>query len=595
MRFVPGVLKVQALADDDPRQVGEYRLLRRLGEGGMGRVYLGRSPTGRMIAVKMVQAEMANAPGFRQRFAREVRASLAVSGPGTVPVIASDPDAPVPWLATAYVPGPSLDEAVHGHGPLPVPALWRLLSGLAGALGSVHACGLVHRDLKPANVLLSPAGPLLIDFGIARAAEDTALTRTGSTVGSPGYMSPEQAQGREVHGASDVFSLGVVLAFAATGRNPFGSGAAVNLGYRIVHEEPDLSDVPDDLMTVVRKCLAKEPGYRPSLEELGVCAGEHGADTAYWLPTSIASELARRSEQLLRLAATDRDTGPGHDRGRVPPRAVAAPSFEAVPPATAASSNADLPTAMVPPAPITPPATPDPPTAVAPPAAFGSRHGFTVPTRSGPPPPLQPPPSRPPAGEARVSTRMASADGPAELVRIAPWVRRSALGHPLLSLLGLLPMLALLVAGADLKAHAREHPATQQDNAWWQKLTHWAMDEDGWRVPLTVLLVVVLVGLQYFRARLERYPVPGTRTWTAVLGGFWLLWSVMVPLTWFWVMGVGDGAEEELVSEWFLTTVNGTWWVLLANMPAAPFMAVTAVIRLLRGLFGDVARPTSHQ
>lgn len=573
---------MQGLADDDPRQVGEYRLLRRLGEGGMGRVYLGQSPTGRILAVKMVQAEMANAPGFRQRFAREVRASLAVSGPGTVPVIASDPDAPVPWLATAYVPGPSLGEAVHGHGPLPVPALWRLLSGLAEALGSVHACGLVHRDLKPANVLLSPAGPLLIDFGIARAAEDTALTRTGSTVGSPGYMSPEQTQGRDVHGASDVFSLGVVLAFAATGRNPYGTGAAVNLGYRIVHEEPDLSDVPDDLMAVVRKCLAKEPGYRPSPEELRVCAGEHRADSARWPPVSIASDIALRGEQLLNLTAIDRDTGPGHDRGPVPPRAVTAPPLEGRPPPVAAS-KADPSTITVPPAPVTPA------------AAFGSRQGFTTPPRSVPPPPLQPLSSGPPAGEARVSRRMASADGPGERVRIAPWVRRSVLGHPLLSLLGLLPMLVLLVAGADLKAHAREHPARQQDSAWWQSLTHWAMDEDGWRVPLTVLLVVVLVGLQYFRARLERYPVPGTRTWTAVVGGFWLLWSVMVPLTWFWVMGVGDGAEEELAGEWFLHTVSGTWWVLLATMPAAPFMAVAAVIRLLRGLFGDVARPTAYQ
>jgi len=170
-------------------------------------------------------------------------------------------------------------------------------------------------------------------------------------------------------------------------------------------------------------------------------------------------------------------------------------------------------------------------------------------------------------------------------------VRRPVLGHPLLSLLGLTPMFALLVTGSDLKADAREHPATAEGRSpVVLDLINWAMDDDGWRVPLTVFLIVVLVGLQYFRARLERYPVVGTRIWTAAIGGFWLLWSVMVPLTILWIMGVGESAEEDLTSEWFRNVISGTWWVLVANMLAVPFMAVAAVIRLLRGLFGDVAR-----
>ncbi|MFE4826766.1 serine/threonine-protein kinase [Streptomyces sp. NPDC056672] len=561
------------MADDDPRRVGEYRLLRRLGAGGMGRVYLGRSPGGRMVAVKMVHAEKADAPGFRERFAREVRASQAVSGPGAVPVLAADPDAPVPWLAAAYVPGPTLADAVYEHGPLPVTALWRLLSGLAEALSTVHACGLVHRDLKPSNVLLSLDGPLLIDFGIARAADEPALTRTGLLVGSVGYMSPEQVQMREVHGASDVFSLGVVLAFAAMGRDPFGTGPWPLFLYRVVHEEPDLSNVPEDLMAVVRDCLAKEPEHRPSPEELRARAEEHGTDAAHWLPAPIASAMALLAEQLRNLEAPDGDTGPGHSRGKASPRAAASPPVGYVPTARV------VPTAQV-----------VPPSGFVPPGGVGDRSGFAGPTYSSPPPPTRPPssmPSLPSVGLAEVPTR---SPGPPGQVWVAPLVRRSLLGHPLLSLLGLTPMFVLLVTGSEFKAHAREHPEAGEETFPVPGLITWAMDDDGWRVPLTVLLIVVLVGLQYFRARLERYPVVGTRIWTAAIGGFWLLWSVMVPLTLLWVMGVAESTEENLTSEWFRNVVAGTWWVLAANMLAVPFMAVAAVIRLLRGLFGDVAR-----
>ncbi|MDT0344832.1 serine/threonine-protein kinase [Streptomyces litchfieldiae] len=204
--------------DSDPRRVGGYRLLYRLGAGGMGQVYLARSDGGRFLALKVVHPGLASAPGFRERFAREIRASRAVSGDGTVPVVAADADAATPWLASAYVPGPSLAEAVHEYGPLPEPALWRLLSGLTRALDLVHTSGLVHRDLKPSNVLMSQDGPRLIDFGIARAMDDTGLTGTGLVVGSPGYMSPEQAEGAEATPAGDIFALGALIAYAATGR-----------------------------------------------------------------------------------------------------------------------------------------------------------------------------------------------------------------------------------------------------------------------------------------------------------------------------------------------------------------------------------------
>ncbi|MGW5001589.1 protein kinase domain-containing protein [Streptomyces hydrogenans] len=310
------------LTGDDPRQVGPYRLLARLGEGGMGRVYLGRSPGGRTVAVKLVHAGLVGIPGFRERFAREVRASRAVSGTGTVPVVAADPDAVVPWLASAYVPGPSLAEAVYQHGPLPEASLWRLLSGLAEALEAVHAGGIVHRDLKPSNVLLSLDRPLLIDFGIARAADGADLTGTGLIVGSPGYMSPEQAEGRETGAAGDVFSLGAVLVHAATGRGAFGNGTGPELLYRIVHHDPDLSGLPDAFATVVRECLDKAPERRPSPAALRARteAARTGGETD-WLPAPVASAIARKAEHLLNLDGEE-DAAPDDTQAPAPPPAV---------------------------------------------------------------------------------------------------------------------------------------------------------------------------------------------------------------------------------------------------------------------------------
>ena len=209
---------VEGLQPGDPQTIGPYRLVGRLGSGGMGRVYLGVSAGGRPVAVKVVRAELAEDPDFRTRFGREIAAARRVSGVFTAMVVDSDVDGPAAWLATSYVPGPSLSEAVDEHGPLPAGSLLTLAAGLAESLSAIHAAGVVHRDLKPSNVLLAEDGPRVIDFGISRAVESTALTQAGLVTGSPGYMSPEQARGYEIGPPRDIFSLGTVLAFAATGR-----------------------------------------------------------------------------------------------------------------------------------------------------------------------------------------------------------------------------------------------------------------------------------------------------------------------------------------------------------------------------------------
>jgi eukaryotic-like serine/threonine-protein kinase len=283
---------VGELQAGDPRSVGPYELVGRLGGGGMGRVFLGRSAGGRLVAVKVIRPELAGEPGFRTRFAREVAAARNVSGLYTALVVDADTDGREPWLATAYVAGPSLAEAVEAGGPLPTAWMLTLAAGLAEGLQAIHAAGVVHRDLKPANVLLAHDGPRVIDFGIARAAEASVLTQSGMVVGSPGFMSPEQAEGREVGPASDVFSLGAVLAFAATGQGPFGTGSTAALIYRVVHGEPDVSGVPSEIRPLVRLCLAKDPDERPATAEL---LAEFGAGrlVAGWLPASLAEMLGR--------------------------------------------------------------------------------------------------------------------------------------------------------------------------------------------------------------------------------------------------------------------------------------------------------------
>ena len=261
-------MPLEELRSGDPQQLGPYRLLSRLGSGGMGRVFLGRSPGGRLVAVKVIRAELAESADFRERFAREVAAARKVGGSFTAPVVDASMDDPVPWLATAYVRGPSLEEAVARHGPLHAEPVLALAAGLAEGLGAIHAAGVVHRDLKPSNVLLAEDGPRVIDFGISRAGEATALTRTGLVIGSPGFMSPEQAEGREVGPASDVFSLGAVLVFAATGEGPFGSGSTAAMVYRIVYGQPQTSQLPPEIRSLAERCLAKDPQERPATGQI---------------------------------------------------------------------------------------------------------------------------------------------------------------------------------------------------------------------------------------------------------------------------------------------------------------------------------------
>ena len=283
---------VRGLQPGDPQTIGPYRLVGQLGAGGMGRVFLGVSAGGRPVAVKVIRAELVADPEFRMRFGREVASARRVSGVFTAPVVDADVDGTPAWLATAYVPGPSLSEAVASHGPLPAGALLTLTAGLAESLSAIHAAGVVHRDLKPSNVLIAEDGPRVIDFGISRAAESTALTQAGLVIGSPGFMSPEQAAGYEVGPPTDIFSLGAVLAFAATGEGPFGAGTTAALLYRVVHGTPGLDQVPAEVRPLIERCLAKEPGQRPTANGLLADVGAL-QPTASWLPESIIRAFAQ--------------------------------------------------------------------------------------------------------------------------------------------------------------------------------------------------------------------------------------------------------------------------------------------------------------
>jgi eukaryotic-like serine/threonine-protein kinase len=300
---------MQPLDAGEPGTIGPYRLLGRLGAGGMGRVYLGRSAGGRTVAVKVVHPHFALDEEFRARFRREVEAARRVGGAWTAPVLDADPEASVPWVATGYVAGPSLAQAVAAYGPLPAHTVRALGAGLAEALGAVHALGLVHRDVKPSNVLLTLDGPRLIDFGIARASDGTAsLTSSGVSIGSPGYMSPEQILGKGVTGAADVFSLGAVLAFAAMGASPFPGDSSAALLYKVVHEEPELDGLRDgdlrELRELITGCLAKEATARPAPAEVAGLLAPEGAAAAVaggWLPGRLVESVSRTAVQLLNL------------------------------------------------------------------------------------------------------------------------------------------------------------------------------------------------------------------------------------------------------------------------------------------------------
>ncbi|GAA3392284.1 bifunctional serine/threonine-protein kinase/ABC transporter substrate-binding protein [Streptomyces roseoviridis] len=302
---------MQPLKKTDPSTIAGYRILRRLGTGGMGVVYLARTAGGALAALKLIRAEHAADPGFRERFRREARAAERITGRWVVRVLGADPEAREPWLATEFVPGPSLAEAVALHGALPEPTVRALGARLADALADMHEAGLVHRDVKPGNVLLALDGPRLIDFGIARSAGATALTATDVMIGTPGFLAPEQARAAgagEVGPASDVFSLGCVLAYALTGRRPFGTGAVAAVVYRTVHADPDLDGVPEGLLPLVTACLAKDAADRPTAAEVRVALGPADGPAGDWLPPGLPALVAERSSRVLNLPVADPTT-----------------------------------------------------------------------------------------------------------------------------------------------------------------------------------------------------------------------------------------------------------------------------------------------
>ncbi|MGI5202377.1 protein kinase domain-containing protein [Spirillospora sp. CA-108201] len=282
----------EPLAQGDPAEIGGYRILARLGAGGMGRVYLAGTQSGRKLAIKVVRPEFADDQEFRRRFAQEVTAAQRVQNLYTAAVIDADLNGPMPWLATVHVPGPSLAESVAESGPLPPPALPTLGAGVAEALQSIHRAGIVHRDLKPSNVLLADDGPRVIDFGIARAADATPLTRTGGLIGSPQFMAPEQVRGDASTTAVDIFAFGTLLHYAATGLSPFGEGDPQAIMFRIVQEAPRLDRCPDALRPIIERCLDKDPANRPSdAELLDELTAMQSAQSAVWPPEPVTEQL----------------------------------------------------------------------------------------------------------------------------------------------------------------------------------------------------------------------------------------------------------------------------------------------------------------
>ncbi|MCH5675001.1 serine/threonine-protein kinase [Streptomyces gilvus] len=296
-----------------PEYAGHYRLESCLGSGGMGVVHLARSTSGMKLAVKVVHADFAKDPEFRGRFRQEVAAARRVSGAFTAPVVDADPEAERPWMATQFIPGPTLSEEVKRNGPMPPAQLRRLMAGLAEALRDIHRVGVVHRDLKPSNVLLAEDGPKVIDFGISRPKDSELRTETGKLIGTPPFMAPEQfRRPREVGPAADIFALGSVMVHAATGRGPFDSDSPYIVAYQVVHDEPDLTDVPENLAPLVLRCLAKEPEDRPTPDELmrELRAVAASYDTQAFIPAQRAIDEARPGPQA------ERKPEPGSRRGR---------------------------------------------------------------------------------------------------------------------------------------------------------------------------------------------------------------------------------------------------------------------------------------
>lgn len=337
-----GISGIEPLAPTDPPRVGPYVLLGRLGSGGMGRVYLARSAGGRTVAVKVVHEEHATNREFRARFRREVAAARRVGERFTAPVLEGDPDAPRPWVATGYVPGPSLEQVVREHGPLPTASVHELFDGLTRALRGIHEAGIVHRDLKPSNVLLTIEGPRVIDFGIARALQpsvESLPTSTGMVIGSPGFMAPEQVVGEAVGPSADVFALGCVAMYAATGRLPFGHGAPNPhaVMFRIVQSAPDLTAVEDDaLRALIARCLAKSPTDRPTVAALlaDPARARRAPGDGAWLPPALVARLAQQAARLLDAEAPGTPHHPAPGTPEVPGAGtldVPGPPADAVP------------------------------------------------------------------------------------------------------------------------------------------------------------------------------------------------------------------------------------------------------------------------
>ncbi|MGC0415999.1 protein kinase domain-containing protein [Embleya sp. AB8] len=382
---------MEPIGAEDPPWIGSFAVLGRLGAGGMGQVFLARSPGGRLVAVKTVHAELAADPRFRRRFAAEIAAMRRIGGFWTAAFVDADADAQTPWLATEYIAGPSLTQAVAAHGPLPESSARLLAAGLAESLAAIHAVGLVHRDLKPSNVLLAADGPRVIDFGIARmpAADVTALTQTGHLVGSPGFLSPEQAKGDEVGPAADVFGVGLVIAYATTGTSPFGAGDAAQLLFRVVYQDPRLDEVPEGLRPVAAACLRRDPAERPTPARiLAMLDTPARAAVDDWLPAAHSALVRRRVGEADGVGADGArtgDSGAARDSGDavtlskrasvseqpstvtvvpgLPPRPGYAPGSPAMPGPRAMSGPPVQPTlpAMPPPAMPGLPVTPGPP------------------------------------------------------------------------------------------------------------------------------------------------------------------------------------------------------------------------------------------
>ncbi|MDX2764876.1 serine/threonine-protein kinase [Streptomyces europaeiscabiei] len=328
-------MAMMRLRREDPRVVGSFRIHRRLGAGGMGVVYLGSDRRGQRVALKVIRPDLAEDQEFRSRFAREVSAARRIRGGCTARLVAADLDADRPWFATQYVPGPSLHDKVAEEGPMSAADVAAVGAALSEGLVAVHEAGVVHRDLKPSNILLSPKGPRIIDFGIAWATGASTLTHVGTAVGSPGFLAPEQVRGAAVTPATDVFSLGATLAYAATADSPFGHGSSEVMLYRVVHEEAQLRGVPDALAPLVRACLAKDPQERPSTLQLSLRLKEIAAREAQGLsdvrppaprtdPDRPSGRLAEQyvEQRTLRQPPDTRRSQPGVP-GTPPPRSGA--------------------------------------------------------------------------------------------------------------------------------------------------------------------------------------------------------------------------------------------------------------------------------